>query len=193
MNFDLILQNVGRHITLSEKEAGYFKSILQPRSYARKQFVLKAGDVCKHENFVTKGCLRVYTIDSKGAEHISMFCPEDWWVSDLYSFLTRTPATFFIDALEDTELFQIDKTSLDQLYIEVPEFNRLYRILLQNAFIANQQRISQGLSFTAEQRYDHFLNKFPQLEQRLPQKQIASFLGITPEFLSMLRRKKAKG
>ncbi len=193
MNYDLILQNVGKHITLNEEEISYFTSILKPRSIARKQFLLRVGDLCRHENFVNKGCFRVYTIDAKGVEHIVMFTPEDWWVSDMYSFLTQTPATYYIDALEDSEVFQIDKSDMEQLYIRVPEFNRLYRILLQNAFVANQERIAQNLSFTAEQRYDHFLKKYPQLEQRLPQKQIASFLGITPEFLSMLRGKKARG
>jgi len=193
MNFDLILQNVGRHIQLSEEEITYFTSILRLKKIPRKQFLLRAGDVCRYENFVIKGCLRVYNIDSKGVEHIVMFTPEDWWVSDMYSFLTQTPATYYIDALEDSEVFQIDKGDMEELYVRVPEFNRLYRILLQNAFVANQQRIAQNLSFSAEQRYDHFLKKYQQLEQRIPQKQIASFLGITPEFLSALRGKKARG
>lgn len=193
MTFDLILQNVSKHISLSEDEVSYFTSILQPKKLLRKQFLLRAGDICRHENFVNQGCLRVYTIDNKGVEHIVMFTPEGWWVSDMYSFLTQTPATYYIDALEDTELFQIDKKDLEELYNKVPEFNRLYRILLQNAFVANQQRIAQNLSFSAEQRYDHFLKKYPRLDQRISQKQIASFLGITPEFLSMLRGKKAKG
>lgn len=193
MSFDLILQNVGRHIELSEEEVNYFTSILRPKKIPRKQFLLKAGDRCMYESFVNKGCLRVYSIDAKGVEHINMFTPEDWWVSDMYSFLTQTPATYYIDALEDSELFQIEKNEQESLFEKIPKFNRLYRILLQNAFIANQQRIAQNLSFSAEQRFDYFLKKYPQIEQRIPQKQVASFLGITPEFLSMLRRKKAKG
>jgi CRP-like cAMP-binding protein len=120
-----------------------------------------------------------------------MFGIEDWWVGDLYSFLTQTPASYFIDAIEDTEILQITKANLDKLYEQVPKFERFFRIMLQNAFIAQQQRINQNLAFTAEQRYADFLQRYPQLEQRLSQKQISSFLGITPVFLSMLRRKLA--
>jgi len=114
---------------------------------------------------------------------------EDWWVGDLYSFLTQTPATYFIDALEDTEILQISKANLDKLYVRVPKFERFFRLILQNAFIAQQQRINQNLSFTAEQRYLEFIKKYPQLEQRLSQKHVSAYLGITPVFLSMLRRK----
>lgn len=120
-----------------------------------------------------------------------MFGIEDWWVGDLYSFLTQTPATYFIEALENTTVLQIAKADLEKLYERVPKFERFFRIILQNAFIAQQQRINQTLSLKAEEKYDHFLKKYPQLEQRLSQKHIASYLGITPEFLSMLRRKKA--
>jgi len=121
-----------------------------------------------------------------------MFAVEDWWTGDLYSFLTQTPATFNIDALEDTEVLQISKPNLEKLYESVPKFERFFRFQFQNAFVAQQQRIMQSLSFTAEERYLHFINKYPQLEQRIPQKQVAAYLGITPEFLSMLRRKLAK-
>jgi CRP-like cAMP-binding protein len=148
--------------------------------------------VSKTENFIAKGCLRTYSIDANGFEHIVLFGTEGWWMNDMYSFLTQTPATYYIDALEDTELLQISRADLDLLYERVPKFERFFRIILQNAFIAQQRRIHHSLSDTAEQRYLHFLEKYPQLEQRIPQKQIAAFLGITPEFLSMLRRKRTK-
>lgn len=191
MKVDLILRNISRHIHLDEKEAGYFISLLTEKTIKRKDFLLKEGEICSHENFINSGCLRTYSIDNKGVEHIVMFAIEGWWTSDMYSFLTQTPAAFNIDALEDTEVLQISKTSLEKLYLNVPKFERFFRILLQNAFIAHQQRINQSLAFTAEERYLHFINKFPHLEQRLPQKQVASYLGITPEFLSMLRKKMA--
>jgi CRP-like cAMP-binding protein len=136
-----------------------------------------------------KGCLRTYTLDENGVEHIVMFGIEDWWVGDLYSFLTQSPASYFIDALEDTEVLQISKSNLDILYENIPKFERFFRLILQNAFIAQQKRINQNLSFTAEQRYIDFIEKYPQLEQRISQKHISSYLGITPVFLSMLRRK----
>ncbi len=192
MTFDLILKNISRHIDLDKTEVDFFISLLQPRAIKRKQFLLREGEVCKYETFVTKGCLRTYHTDSNGFDHIVMFAVEDWWTGDFYSFLTQTPATFNIDALVDTEVLQVDKAKLEKLYACVPKFERFFRIMFQNAFVAQQQRIMQNLSFTAEQRYLQFKKKYPLLEQRIPQKQIAAFLGITPEFLSMLRRKMAK-
>ncbi len=188
----LILENIAKHITLDSNEQDYFLSLLQVKHIKRKDFLLQANEVIKTENFITKGCVRTYTIDSNGTEHIVMFGIEGWWVGDMYSFLTQLPATYFIDALEDTELLQISKSNLEKLYERVPKFERFFRIILQNAFIAQQQRINQNLSFTAEQRYQSFIQKYPSLEQRIPQKQIASYLGITPVFLSMLRKKLSK-
>lgn len=189
MDTDLIIQNISRHIQLDKTETDFFISLLQSKKLKRKEFLLKPGDICKTENFIVKGCLRTYTIDNNGFEHIVMFGIEDWWVGDLFSFLTQRPATYFIDALEDTEVLQITKTNLDKLYERVPKFERFFRLILQNAFIAQQQRINQNLSFTAEQRYLDFISKHPNLEQRLSQKQVSAYLGITPVFLSMLRKK----
>jgi len=189
MNTDLIIQNISRHIHLDKTERAFFISLLETKKLKRKEFLLKQGNICKTENFIVKGCLRTYTIDDNGFEHIVMFGIEDWWVGDLYSFLTQNPATYFIDALEDTEILQISKVNLDKLYERVPKFERFFRLILQNAVIAQQQRINQSLSYTAEQRYLDFIKKYPQLEQRLSQKQVSAYLGITPVFLSMLRRK----
>jgi len=189
MNTDLIIQNINRHIQLNNTETDFFISILQTKKLRRKEFLLRQGETCKTENFIVKGCVRTYTIDENGFEHILMFGIEDWWVGDLYSFLTQSPATYFIDALEDTEVLQISKLNLDRLFERVPKFERFFRLILQNAFIAQQQRINQNLSYTAEQRYLDFITKQPNLEQRLSQKQVAAYLGITPVFLSMLRKK----
>jgi len=189
MDPELIFRNIARHIQLDQEESDYFLSLVQPKKIKRKEYLLKQGEICRYEHFILKGCLRTYTIDDGGLEHILMFGIEDWWVGDLFSFLTQSPATFFIDALEDTEILQISKPNLDMLYVKVPKFERFFRIMLQNAFIAQQQRINQNLAFTAEQRYLDFIKNFPRLEQRLSQKQVSSYLGITPVFLSMLRRK----
>ena len=121
-----------------------------------------------------------------------MFGIEGWWVSDLLSLWTNSPTTYYIDALEDTELLQISKSNLDELYERVPKFERFFRIILQNAYSAQQLRINQNLSFTAEQRYLTFIEKYPSFAQRIPQKQISAYLGITPVFLSMLRKKLSK-
>lgn len=186
--YDLILSNVARHIELTEEEKKYFTSLLKLRKIRKKQYLLQAGEVSRFENFVSKGLLRAYTIDDKAQEHIAMFAMEGWWISDLYSFLTETPATQYIDALEDSEVISIEKTDLEQLYIKVPKFDRLFRKLLQNAFVANQQRILASISQTAEEQYLAFIKKYPSLDQRIPQHQIASFLGITPETISRIRR-----
>ncbi|MFT3795501.1 Crp/Fnr family transcriptional regulator [Flavobacterium sp.] len=191
MDTDLIFQNINKHIQLDAIETDFFLSVLQPRTIKKKEYLLKPGDICRYETFVTKGCLRTYTIDDNGFEHVVMFAMEDWWISDFYSFLTQSPATYFIDAVEDTEVLQITKENIDRLYERVPKFDRFFRILLQNAFVAQEKRINQNLSFTAEQRYLNFIQKYPQLEQRLSQKQMSAYLGITPVFLSMLRRKLA--
>lgn len=189
MNVDLILQNVAKHIRLDKAETDLFISLLEYRSIKKKSYLLRQGEICRTENFIVKGCLRMYTVDENGFEHIVQFGIEDWWVGDLYSFLTKIPAHYFIDALEDTEVLQITKSNLDLLYERVPKFERFFRIIIQNAFISQQTRINQNLSYTAEQRYNDFIKRYPTFEQRIPQKQIASYLGITPVFLSMLRRK----
>lgn len=192
MNSDLLLRNISRHIQLDQTEIDFFISLLHTKRLKRKEFLLKQGEICKTENFIVKGCLRVYTIDGNGFEHIVMFGIEDWWVSDLFSLFTNSPSLYYIDALEDTELLQISKPNLDKLYEQVPKFERFFRIILQNAYIAQQQRINQNLSLQAEQRYLNFIEKYPIFEKRIPQKQIAAYLGITPVFLSMLRKKLSK-
>lgn len=189
--FDLLLHNIARHIQLTPREEHFFISLLRVRRLKKKEFLLRAGEVCRHEGFVLEGCLRNYYLDDKGAEHILQFSVEDWWTSDLYSLLTQSPATQYIDALEDSVVALLEKDDLERLYREVPAFERFFRIMLQNAFVAQQQRILQNIGSTGEERYLAFRKKYPALEQRLPQHQIAAYLGITPEFLSKIRGKLA--
>jgi len=185
---NLLLQNISKYIQLTQEEIDYFTSVVQIKRLRKKQYLVQEGDVCRFESFVNKGCLRAYHVDEKGQEHVAQFAIEGWWISDMYSFLTATPARFNVDTLEDSELFCLDKPSLEELYIQVPKFERFFRIILQNAFIAHQQRIIANMSKTAEERYLDFMNYYPQLEQRVPQHQVASYLGITPESLSRIRK-----
>ena len=189
--FDPILNNISRHIHLTDEETKRFTSALKVKNLRKRQYLLQAGDVCRFENFVSKGLLRAYTIDDKGAEHTLMLASEDWWISDLFSFLSDTPSAMHIDALEDSEIISIEKPDLEKLYIEIPKLERLMRILFQKAFMAQQQRILASISQSAEERYTSFVKKYPSLEQRIPQTQIASYLGITPETLSRVRKQLA--
>lgn len=190
--FNFILRNVSRHITLTADEEMILRSLLGYRRIRRRQYLLQEGDICRHENYVLSGCLRAYYVDDEGFEHITQFAIEDWWISDLGSFLTQTPATLTIDALEDSEVLQIDLPSLEQLYTKVPKFERFFRILLQNAFVAQQRRILDGIALTAEERYHEFASRYPGFLRRIPQKHVAAYLGITPEFLSRIRRKESR-
>jgi CRP-like cAMP-binding protein len=185
---ELLLKNISKHIALSEGEKATLGSLLVIRKLRKHQYLLQAGDVCRMETFVTKGLLRAYTVDEQGTERIVIFAPEDWWISDLYSLLTETPSTMHIDALEDTELVCIEKPNLEKLYTEIPKFERFMRIAFQNAFVAQQRRILGSISQTAEDRYLSFIQKYPTLQQRITQVQIASYLGITPETLSRVRK-----
>jgi CRP-like cAMP-binding protein len=186
--FELILKNISRHITLTREEADYFTAILKKRTLRKKQYLLQAGDVSHHECFVNKGCLRTYHVDDKGQEHIAQFAFEEWWTGDMYSFLTGQPSPYNIDALEDSEVLLIEKSQWEQMFKDIPKFERLFRMLLQNAFISMQRRIIENMSLSAEDRYTNFLQRYPQLEQRIPLRQIASYLGITPESLSRIRK-----
>lgn len=190
--YDLILRNVTRHITLTPEQQAHFTSLLRPRSLRKRQYLLQAGDVFRYECFVTKGCLRTYETDDKGQDHIVHFAFEDWWTGDLDSFLTGQPSSYTIDALEDSEILMIDRQQLEQLYQEIPAFNKFFRILMQNALIAMQRRIGENLRLSAEERYRAFTQRYPQFEQRLSLRQIAAYLGITPESLSRIRKQLAR-
>jgi CRP-like cAMP-binding protein len=188
--FELILANVSKHITLTDEEKEYFIPILQPKKLRRRQYLVQAGEPCRYECFVTKGCLRQYYVDDKGLERILSFAVEDYWMSDMYGLITGQPALTNIDALEDCALILIEKNAFEELLVRVPKFERFFRIILQRAFVSHQRRIIENISLQADERYYRFVERYPALEQRLPQKQIAAYLGITPESLSRIRRQR---
>lgn len=189
MSFGLLLSNISRHISLTPEEIEFFTSLLNSTSLKTGAFLLREGDVCRYESFITKGCLKTYYVDENGVEHIVDFLVEEWWADDLYSFFTGTAATSNIKAIENTDLVQISKSNLDLLYQKIPKFERFFRMLFQNAYISQRDHINSILSAPAEERYLLFLKKKPYAENRFSQKDIASYLGVTPQFLSALKKK----
>lgn len=181
-----------RSFPLNEKEKELVRAKFHSRLFRKKQFVLQEGDVCTQFNFVVRGCLRTYKIDEKGATHVLQFATENNWINDLGSFHGLKPSTLNIDALEDTVVLQISLGDLISLYKEAPKFDRIFRVLVENAFVRLQERLLQNISSTAEERYQSFLELYPHLINRLSQVQIASFIGVTPEFLSRLRNIRSK-
>ena len=186
--FDQIRKHIAGRVQFTEDEFNLAATFFVPKKIRRRQFLLQAGDVCKSLAFVSNGCLRSYSVDNKGEEHIVQFAIEDWWISDMKSFLTNQPSTYNIDALEDSELLLIDKVSQDKLCCAIPKFEHYFRILLESNSSAAQLRISDFISSSAEDRYLNFLKTYPKLVQRVPQSQIASYLGITPQSLSRIRK-----
>lgn len=187
MNYHSLIEYMHQYIDLTSQEREIVLQHISYRKYLKGQFVVQQGDVCKYESFVVKGCLKSFYVDNDGQEHIAMFAIEDWWVSDLGSFLTQTPADYNVQCLENTEVIQFTFEQLEQLYHLVPKLERFFRIILQKAYVASEKRIIRNLSLPARDRYLEFKNQYPQIEQRVPQYMIASYLGITKEFLSKIR------
>ncbi len=187
--FELFFRNFNEKIKLTKEEEEIIKNYLTPKKLRKKQYILQAGDVCKKSSFVEKGALRAYSVDDNGAEHIIQFALEGWTISDMYSFLTGEPATYNIDALEDSELVIIDKAAHEELLQNVPKYETFTRLQITGAYIAMQKRLNAINSMTIEERYLAFNNAYPNIVQRVPQHMIASYMGLQPETLSRTRRK----
>jgi len=178
---------IARYIPLSDEELELFHSLLHYRTVKKKSFLLQEGQVCDFEAFLVKGCIRTYYLDKEGVETILLFAVEDWWVSDITSFSERIPSHLFIETIEDSELLTIDFHSKEKLFERIPAFERMFRLLVQRSLGVLQQRFYASVSQTAEERYLQFLEKYPLVAQRVPQHQIARYIGVSPEFLSKVR------
>ena len=189
--FELLHAKLTAIISVTEEEFNYCKTLFVPRKLRKKQFLMQEGDVCKYQAFVQTGMLRLYTVDEKGIEHIMQFSPEGWWVADLSSYITGHPSSFNIEALEDADLLLLSKPEWDKLMNTFPKFEHYFRIIIQNHLIATQNRLMQSITETAEEKYLRFVEMYPQCLQRIPQHMIASYLGITKETLSRLRKNMA--
>ncbi|HTF27797.1 MAG TPA: Crp/Fnr family transcriptional regulator [Flavitalea sp.] len=191
--YQQLIAHVLKRIELSEKEQEHLCSLLTVRKLLPRQYLIQQGDVCNFESFVCKGFLRSFYADDNGEDHTLHFAMEDWWITDSTSFILQVPATRNIVAMERSLVVQISKSNLDQLYNDIPSFEKFWRILNQNACMAQDQRILNAISMTGAERYHALIEKYPTLEQRMPQKYIASYLGITPVFLSQIRKSKSAG
>ncbi|MCY1660606.1 Crp/Fnr family transcriptional regulator [Chryseobacterium sp. SL1] len=186
---EIFKNNISQHITLSEEELAEFYGLFQKKTIKKKQFLLQEGEICKFEGFVIKGLFKTYHIDSEGIEQILNFATENWWITDIDSFTHEKPSQLNIEALEDSEILIISKNDKEFAYQNLPKIEKLFRVMTQKTHVALQRRMIDNLSKTADKRYTDFIEKYPQLYQRLTNVQIAAYLGISHEFVSRIRKK----
>lgn len=187
--YDLYFESFNKKIPLATEEQELIKTYLSVKKIRKKQYLLQAGDPCKIMAFVSKGALRSYTVDDNGVEHIVQFAVEDWFISDSYSFYTGEDATYNIEAIEDSELIIISKSANDELLKHSPKYAAFMMDKITAAYIALQKRLNSINNVNIEDRYQNFLKQYPDIAQRVPQHMIASYLGLTPETLSRIRRR----
>ncbi|MEM7102846.1 MAG: Crp/Fnr family transcriptional regulator [Bacteroidota bacterium] len=176
-----------RFIKIGEKEQAIIASLFTERRYLKGHYLLQNGDLCRKVSFVTSGATKTFYVDDSGKEHIIMFGVEDWWVADLSSFITQTPSDFNVQCIERTEVLQLSFEGRKQLFQEIPEMERFFRIITEKAYVATQKRIIANYSKSAKERYIEFCESYPSIANRVPQYMIASYLGISKEFLSKIR------
>lgn len=189
MYYDLLLKSITKHISLTSEEEQQLIAVLSFKKIKKKQFLFQEGDISRQAIFVTSGCLRSYSIDKNGFEHILQFAPPGWWISDMRSIINQEPGTLYIDAVDDSEVILVQKTDLDKLYATIPKLERFFRILAENSLATYQHRLIDNLSLSAAERYGNFCKRYPSLIENLPQKQVAAYIGVTPEFLSKMLNK----
>ena len=190
--FEAINKNVCKNGDFTEKEIEYFNAILQHKKVPKKTFLLQQGEVCHFEAYILKGCIRKYYINEHGHEVVLAFGIEDWWVSDIASFHEAKPSLLYIETLEDCELLILTPETKEKLLKEIPKFERIFRLLVQRNLSRMQNRLIDTIAKTAQEKYVEFLKLYPSIPQRVAQHHIASYLGITAEFLSKVRTKLAK-
>jgi CRP-like cAMP-binding protein len=184
-----ILQNIEKIVFLSEQEKELILSKIEVQQYKAKTVLLHAGEICKHSYFVNSGILRSFNINDNIVEYVLHFACEGWWIGDMFSLISQKPGNLFIEVNEDAEVVLLSKENQDELYHKIPKLERFFRILTENSLVAHQERLMDNLSLSAEERFEKFCTKYPTLIQRVPQKQIASYIGVTPEFFSKMKAK----
>lgn len=186
---EVLKKHIREYIDISDEKLEEYCNAFTLQKMKKKDFLLKEGDICKFEGFVVNGCFKVFHTDINTTEQILYFGVENWWISDIDSFINGIPSKLNIQALEDSEILLIAKKDKEKLYVEMPEIERLMRLKFQMSIIALQRRIIDNLSKSSEERYTEFLHDYPKTAHRLTNIQIAAYLGVTPEFISRIRRK----
>ena len=185
-----LIKHINKYIDLDDNSIEILNKYFKPIAYKKKEFLLKEGQVCRTLHFVEKGCLRMFFINDKTTEQITQFAMENWWISDFFSFTDNKPSPYFIQTVEKSEILSIDSLSFETMLKELPQMERYFRIIMQRAVAASQLRIKYMSELSKEEFYIHFCTSFPEFVQRVPQYMIASYLGLTPEYVSELRKKK---
>ena len=179
-------------LELDDAEKSILNEVFTEQRIKRRQFILQEGDICKLNTFVVEGCFKMYLVDGDGKEHNLQFAVENWWIGDISSFHSEKPTKLYIEAIENSVILQIRKEDQLRLFVEFPKFNRIFRVITENALVASQRRTLQNISSTAEERYLDFIERYPHFLNRISNVQIASYLGMTPEFLSTIRKRLSK-
>jgi CRP-like cAMP-binding protein len=191
-DFAPILKNISRFISLTPEEEAIYTSLLRIIKVKKKQFIVQPDFVCQYRTYVAKGSLQGYLVGNDGQEHTISLAMEDWWISDYTSYINQEPATLFVKALEDSVLIQISYDNEQLLYEQVPKFERFFRLSAQRSAASVQKRMLWSISKSAEERFEEFQKHYPHFLQRFPQYVIASYLGMTTQFLSKIRNQKSK-
>lgn len=187
-----ILENINSHVSLTEEECDFFLSKTSTKKIKAKTVLLSTGEIANCTYFVNSGIIRSFNINDNIIEHVLHFACEGWWIGDMYSYISEKPGNLFIEVIEDAEVVIITKENHQILYNEIPKLERFFRILAENSLVAHQERLMDNLSLTAEERFEKFCSKYPTLIQKVPQKQIASYIGVTPEFFSKMKARLLK-
>lgn len=189
--FDILFSHIEHKVALSDAEKSAIATFFSFKKIRKKQFILEEGEICMHLSFVNKGLIKSYRLDEKGNEHISLFGWEGWWISDFNSYINQQPATLYIDAVEDTELFLLPRAAYEQLTLDVPIMDRYFRLLYQNSLVTKDERLISSNSYSAEEKFQRLIQSNPEIMRRVPQHLVASYLGLAPETLSRVRKKLA--
>jgi len=190
--FERLKDSITEHVSLSEEQWELCKNNFRPKRMLKRQFLLQEGGVCRELAFVEKGALCAYSVDAKGNQHVVRFAFDGWWIADLQSFFTEDPSTLNIEVLEDSELLMLDRKNHEKLLEEMPFYERYHRIILQNVYVALQQRVENALGLTAEEKYARLIEHNPEFMNRVPLNLVASYLGMSPETLSRVRGQMSK-